>query len=240
VTTQTTIKAEHVEVFREAGRFAGWPANYGMWHWGDEVVVVFTVGHMKVADGLFHLRDRDKPFVTMQSRSTDGGRSWTTGPFPAERLGQWPLSADEHTRPELRLKTAFANGEASLPEPHPGGLDFEADDFAMMMARSGPMDEPDGVSFFFTTHDRAKSWQGPFALPDFGQTGLAARTAVVPMSKGDALVLLSSTKADGSEGQSFCGRTRDGGASFEFVSYVGPRFEGREGWTIMPSGLRWP
>lgn len=25
-------------IFREPGRFGGWPANYGIWHWGDEIV----------------------------------------------------------------------------------------------------------------------------------------------------------------------------------------------------------
>jgi hypothetical protein len=34
---------EHVEVFREAGRFGGWPANYGMYSFGDEIVLLYTV-----------------------------------------------------------------------------------------------------------------------------------------------------------------------------------------------------
>jgi hypothetical protein len=28
---------QHREVFREPGRFGGWPANYGLWAFGDEV-----------------------------------------------------------------------------------------------------------------------------------------------------------------------------------------------------------
>ena len=28
----------NTEIFREPGRFAGWPANYGMWGFGEEVV----------------------------------------------------------------------------------------------------------------------------------------------------------------------------------------------------------
>eukprot|EP01045_Picozoa_sp_COSAG04_P026715 COSAG04_NODE_3762_length_2553_cov_1.007746_2_plen_53_part_00 len=36
---------EHVEVFREDGRFGGWPANYGMWGFdgGRELVCCYTV-----------------------------------------------------------------------------------------------------------------------------------------------------------------------------------------------------
>ena len=34
--------AENVVVFRESGRFGGWPANNGIWSWGDEIVVGAT------------------------------------------------------------------------------------------------------------------------------------------------------------------------------------------------------
>ncbi len=39
------MKAEHVEVYRQPGRFADWPANYGIWSWGNEIAVSFTLGH---------------------------------------------------------------------------------------------------------------------------------------------------------------------------------------------------
>ena len=32
----------HINVFRDPARYAGWPANYGMWAWGYEMRVVFT------------------------------------------------------------------------------------------------------------------------------------------------------------------------------------------------------
>ena len=34
----------HVTVYREAGDYAGWPANYGIWSWGNEIVTGFTLG----------------------------------------------------------------------------------------------------------------------------------------------------------------------------------------------------
>ena len=30
------MQKEHVIVYREPGKFAGWPANYGMWAWDNE------------------------------------------------------------------------------------------------------------------------------------------------------------------------------------------------------------
>ena len=33
----------HTVVFQEEGRFAGWPANHGIWSWDDEIVVGFVL-----------------------------------------------------------------------------------------------------------------------------------------------------------------------------------------------------
>ena len=42
---------KHVIVYKEVGRYAGWPANYGIWSWGDEIVTGFTLGfHNNEAD----------------------------------------------------------------------------------------------------------------------------------------------------------------------------------------------
>ena len=30
----------HRKVYFEPGRYGGWPANYGIWSWGDEIVVI--------------------------------------------------------------------------------------------------------------------------------------------------------------------------------------------------------
>ena len=35
--------ARHVQVFYEKGRFAGWPANNGIWQWGSEILVGFSL-----------------------------------------------------------------------------------------------------------------------------------------------------------------------------------------------------
>ena len=37
----------HLVVYAEPGRFAGWPANHGIWSWGDEILVGFSRGTYK-------------------------------------------------------------------------------------------------------------------------------------------------------------------------------------------------
>src|SRR5690606_19446686 len=45
----------HVVAYREPGRFAGWPANHGMWSWGDEVLVDFSRGAYKDRGPYHHI-----------------------------------------------------------------------------------------------------------------------------------------------------------------------------------------
>lgn len=65
---------QHVEVYNEPGRFAGWPANNGIWNWGDEIVVGFTLGYHKDKEG--HTIDSERPAGPRQARSVDGGLTW--------------------------------------------------------------------------------------------------------------------------------------------------------------------
>lgn len=229
---------EHVAVYRKEGRFAGWPANYGIWSWDNEIVLGFTLGYMSNADGQFHACDMNRPFTTMQARSLDGGKTWDVGPHPARAPGGLALSADEHVAPELGIEHALASGDCiNRPQPSPGGIDFTAPDFALMAAKTGLRR---GVcSFFYTSTDRCHTWSGPYELPMFGQTGVAARTDYQPLGRKDCLLFLTANKPDGSEGQVICVRTRDGGASFEPVSQINPPIDG-DGWAIMPASVRLP
>ena len=99
---------QHTVVFKEDGRFAGWPANNGIWAWGDEIVVGFTMAYHKINPRGGHDIDRDRPSGRRQARSLDGGETWTL--------------QDEPTRNEPA-------GE--LTEP----VDFSNPDFAMLLTR---------------------------------------------------------------------------------------------------------
>ncbi|HDP34020.1 MAG TPA: exo-alpha-sialidase [Candidatus Hydrogenedentes bacterium] len=68
---------EHGVVFFEEGRFAGWPANTGMWSWGDEIVCGFKLGYYKKHPLGGHDIDGDRPSVNRQARSLDGGHTWS-------------------------------------------------------------------------------------------------------------------------------------------------------------------
>ena len=221
---------QHVTIYREDGRYAGWPANYGIWSWGDEIVVGFTVGYHKTDAG-FHSRDPDKPFVPMQARSLDGGETWQVGETPCRTPGDRGLSADEHVRDNLGIADAL-EAEAS-PFDCPKNVDFTHPDFALMCARSGL--RAGAKSWFYTSADRCKTWQGPFDLPMFGQTGIAARTDYLVDSADACTPFLTAAKPNGDEGRVFCARTIDGGRNFEFVSWIGPE---PAGFAIMPASVR--
>ncbi len=97
---------EQVIVHHREEEFAGWPANEGMWHWGDEILVSFNVA-------TFEERGEKHSFTGRQrvgfARSMDGGRTWTTE------------SHDNVVVPAL-VKDAAES---------PGDVDFSHPDFAM-------------------------------------------------------------------------------------------------------------
>ena len=223
-----------VTVYREPGRFAGWPANYGIWSWEAEIVVGFTVGaHRTVERG--HAIDKRQPFVNMQARSLDGGLTWRMEDFNGKRPGGRGLSADEHMGEGLRLSELVDENSAEIPAQP---LNFAGDDFALMAARTGI--GRGVVSFFYVSTDRCHSWRGPYRLPMFGQTGIAARTDYIIQGKRSALFFLTANKADGDEGKVICVRADAGGQSFDLLSEVGAEPSERGDFAIMPAGLQLP
>lgn len=223
----------HVPVYREPGRFAGWPANYGIWSWDNEIVVGFTVGYLRAGAG-FHASDRDRLFLPRQARSLDGGYTWEVTPMPCHAPGNRGLSADEHVRPELSTRTALALGLPYAPLPCPGDFDFTHPDFALLCGRTGLGGGT--VSWFYLSQDRCHSWQGPFTLPLFGQTGVEARTDYIVSAPTVCTLFLTASRADGAEGGGvFCARTIDGGRSFLLVSWVA---RAEAGYVIMPASVQ--
>jgi hypothetical protein len=67
---------KHVTVFREKGRFGGWPANHGIWSWGNEILVGFEAGYLEPKE-VGHAIDYARPAVHSLARSLDGGETWT-------------------------------------------------------------------------------------------------------------------------------------------------------------------
>ncbi len=200
---------KHIDIFRNPGRYAGWPANYGMWSWGDEIVLAFTAGYPDPTGG-FHARDRSRPLVTMQARSADAGVTWDVQeanvPYGAG------LSAYEHMNQDV------IDQLPPLEFKSPDGVDFTKPDSAIMCGRTGL--RAGAKSWFYWSPDRCESWDGPFEFPMFGQKGIEARTDVIVEGPRSAIFLLSSTIPSGEEGRVLAARTDDGGSTFEFLSWL--------------------
>ena len=66
---------KNVIVYYQPGRFGGWPANNGIWHWGNEILVGFELGYYEARQNT-HSYDRNKPKRNILARSLDGGETW--------------------------------------------------------------------------------------------------------------------------------------------------------------------
>jgi hypothetical protein len=214
----------HVTVYAQPGRFGGWPANHGLWAWGDEILVGFSAGYHKDNGPGRHAIDHDKPEEHLLARSLDGGLTWTIE-NPATRGDLIPVGRILHG--------VAPPGLTERPwRDCPGGIDFTHPDFALTVRTTGVRQ---GASRFYYSTDRGRSWEGPFRLPMFGQTGIAARTDYLVNGRHDCLLFLTADKQNRQEGRPLCVRTTDGGKSWNFVAWIGDE---PEGFAIMPSSMR--
>lgn len=215
---------ESVPVYAVTGRFGGWPANHGIWVWGNEIVVGFSAGYYKDLGPGVHAIDRHKPEYHLLARSLDGGHSWSI----EDPSSQGQLIGTQG----MRHGTVPPHVIEKQPRHCPGGIDFTNPDFAMTLRMS---DVDGGVSRFYVSTNRAHTWDGPFELPLCGQRGISARTDYLINSKHDSMVFVSVSKKNNREGRPVCLQTLDGGRSWRFVSAIGPE---PAGYAIMPSTVR--
>jgi len=216
-------RVQHAVVYAEEGRFAGWPANHGIWSWGDEILVGFSRGYYK-DQGPFHHIDHDKPEEFLLARSRDGGATWSV----EEPRPPGALVGTQGMRHGLMPPGVTRERPVDLREP----IHFDHPDFALTVRME---DTNGGVSRFYFSYDRGRTWQGPHSLPLFGQKGVMGRTDYIVNGPGDCLLFLTASKADGLEGRPFCARTSDGGLTWRFLSFIGPE---PAGYAIMPSTVR--
>jgi hypothetical protein len=218
------IEVRHVTVYQEPGRFGGWPANHGMWNWGDELLVGFGAGYYKDNGEAYHAIDHERPEEHLLARSLDGGLTWKLE-NPAERGELLPQGRALHGTELPRVTLAEW-------QDCPGGIDFTHPDFAMTLRMT---DTGSGPSRFYYSTDRGHHWSSPFRFPTFDQKGVACRTDYLVEDKNTCLVFSTAAKANGKEGRPFCARTSDGGKSWQFVGWMAPE---PMGYAIMPSTVR--
>jgi len=98
----------HVNIFKERGRYGGWPAGYSanQWVWGNEIMVAFLRGYYKHSP-TSHNVDWSKPSDRCQARSLDGGETWSL----------------EETSKKREKKN----------QPEPGEINFAHPDLAMLV-----------------------------------------------------------------------------------------------------------
>ncbi len=214
----------HVVVFGQEGMFGGWPANHGMWRWGEEILVGFSTGIHKDLGEERHNIDREKPEHHVLARSLDGGLTWKME-YPAER----GMLINEGG---MRHGTTDPAHQEPEPVPIREPIEFTHADFCMTLRFQ---DVDGGNSRLYYSYDRGHDWRGPFIVPSFGQPGIMARTDYLVSGPRDCHVFLTASKSNHEEGRVICGRTTDGGLNWEFVAYVGPE---PQGFSIMPSTVR--
>ncbi len=179
---------QHVVVCYQKGKFNGWPANGGVWCWGNEILVSFNHGEYRYSSTT-HCIDREKPIVMATARSLDGGVTWSTEMFPA--LFQRPV------RP--------------IPAE---GFDFFNPGFVMRVGKPAVAIEGDT---FVVSYDRGHTWQGPYPFPDLGNPWTTrTRYRVLGPKQLDLYASWRDPALKGMsyQDQSFLLRTLDGGVTW--------------------------
>lgn len=208
---------EHMKVYYEDGRFAGWPANHGVWIWGNEILVGFVESKHKDQEG--HTYDRDIP-RDKYARSLDGGKTWSVEDALEHGQSAW--------RYNNKLPESVAKEPVQLNKP----VNFKKKNFALTFLRQT---NNIGPSHFYYSYDKGHQWKGPFSLPNFSTPGVATRTDYLIDGKRDLTAFLTVAKKNGREGRILCVRTEDGGQSWREVGWLGDEPERFE---IMSSSVR--
>lgn len=184
-------------VYYEPGMFGGWPANAGVWSWGNEILVGFHLGYYREYPDT-HCVDRDRPITIALARSLDGGETWTV----------------EHNHDINKLNTE--EGKPVSGE----GINFAHPDFALKVGKST-------VSIknrtFMVSYDRGHTWEGPYNLPQY-EGEMTARTDYIVEGPKSCLLFLSQNMKGIDcihySDRAFAVRTDDGGLTWEMLGYI--------------------
>jgi len=173
---------KQVIVFSEKGRFGGWPANGGIWSWGDEILVAFTNAVYK-ENLLHHSVDETKPSLSALARSMDGGESWSyeyPEYYPGDgRMMLAPAEKINFAHPDLVIKISSKDFAVSYDRGRSfeGPYHFPAFEREKLTSRTDyiPINK-DSCLFFLSTEEeemveaRLQDWVFCALTPDGGKT----------------------------------------------------------------------
>ena len=211
---------QHIIVFSEDGKYGGWPANHGIWSWGNEILIGFVEADYKETTPGLHTYDSSSS-RNRYARSLDGGATWEI--TSAFEIGQKAWGYDNNIAPEKAMKPVLMTAPIK---------DFSDPRFLLTFLRHN---NNDGPSHFYFSDDKGKSWKGAFTFPDLGTPGIANRTDYIVDGKQSLSVFATAAKANKKEGRVALARTVDGGLKWNLVSWITPE---HDGFDIMPSSIR--
>jgi len=188
--TFARVSAKHVLVYGEPGRFAGWPANNGVWSWGNEILVGFSLGKHKSNSGGGHAIDSSTPQVPTLARSLDGGETW------------------QLEQPELPM-----NRQAS-EVPHKQPINFAHPDFALRCFDSSYIISYDRGRRWEGRHSFPKFPTGRLtSRTDYLISGSNICTVFLSAEE-------KGVQVDEYSDRAFCARTTDGGLTWHFLGWM--------------------
>ncbi|MCG6189539.1 sialidase family protein [Maribellus maritimus] len=215
-------KVQHIKVFYEIGKYGGWPANWGIWNWGEEILVGFTEADHEDKTGGHTFNQ--KTAMAKFARSLDGGLSWKVE--DAYEHGITEATVEHNIGDKSKPATALTES-----------IDFTHPDFALTFRM---VDMLRGPSSFYYSYDRGKSWNGAYNLevhfPGNNPAGIVTRTDYIVDGKHELTAFLTVGFYESTENwrQIACVRTTDGGLTWNFLSWIGPEKIN----SIMPSSIR--
>jgi hypothetical protein len=176
---QSLKRVENVIAFSQPGKFAGWPANNGIWRWDDgrEILIGFTLGDFVEQPGhnIKGLSDAASGYVNALVRSLDGGHTW-----------------------KIEEPKNFVGSEGPVKViDSPGDFNFEDPNFAMRVIGIGYHGSQDSVGSFLISIDRGRTWQGAYRFGKLMEDanlqgmGLTARTSYLVTGPHSCLLFMA-------------------------------------------------
>lgn len=184
----------HSVVCYSEKEYSGWPANGGIWSWGNEILVSFNRG--KFEDNSSFHRISEANMKNVFARSHDGGLTWEEVEFD---------------------NSIYNNPIKQVPE---GGFDFN-DNFVMRVGRPAVTIKGD---VYIVSNDRGKTWEGPFSTPLFGRENTSRTSYIIEGNKNMRVFMshnfMENTVNKPFYDRAFVAVTEDGGVSWRFVGDV--------------------